>query len=172
MSSEFSTFLAVFLGTVTLLAVAAKMGLFDRGSSNTSDSTSRSDPSTSSSSGDVPTSEGSSGDASNPDNASGGVSSPQSNGDGVGGWASVLRSASKQHDVTSTAALALMVLFFGWVLAVNPLDEVQYYVLGFCNPLLYGLPFAIHYALSPHAGTTKARPAPPSAVPSQPEATK
>jgi hypothetical protein len=165
-SSEFSTFLAVFLGTVTLLAVAAKMGIFDRNGSDSGDSNSNKDPSsTSFTSGDAPMSDGASTDAGSRDNSSGGVSSPQSSD--AGGWARVLRNASKQHDATSTAALSLMVLFFGWVLAVNPLDEAQYYVLGFCNPLLYGLPFAIHYALSPHAGTTKARPAPSSASPPQ-----
>jgi len=63
-------------------------------------------------------------------------------------WAKVLREARKEHDATSSLALALLLGFFCYVLVLNPLDEVQYYVLGFCNPLLYGLPLALHYALT------------------------
>lgn len=163
MSSEFSTFLAVFLGTVTLLAVAAKLGLLDNlsgglpgGFSGGLSGSGATDQASSGASG-APTPGG---DAAADGAAAQDAGSAAHGADGAAAWGGVLRAAARQHEVTSTAAFALLVLFFGWVLAVNPLDEAQYYLLGFCNPLLYGLPFAVHYALCPHAGAAKPRPAP------------
>jgi hypothetical protein len=169
-SSEFSTFLAVFLGTVTLLAVAAKLGLLDNlpGGVHAAGATAAGAAAQAApgAAGAPPTGDdrAAAGAAWSAEGADSAASAANDGTSGAAAWGGVLRGAAQSHGATSTAALALLVLFFGWVLAVNPLDEAQYYMLGFCNPLLYGLPFAIHYALSPHAGAAKPRPPPPQAT--------
>ena len=71
-------------------------------------------------------------------------------GDGAaaGPWA-VLAAAERARANTSGWAQAALLGFFFYVVAVNPLDEARYYLLGFCNPLLYGLPLVLHLALKP-----------------------
>jgi hypothetical protein len=130
-SGEFGTFLLAFLGTVTLLAVSFRLGLLDRFPVLRAL---------------LPSVLGGGG------TPSGGGGTPSGGGgtpSGGGGAGPILAAAARDQEAAQYVAVASLVAFFAYVGWTEALDEARFTVLGLCNPLLYGLPFALHFVMLP-----------------------